>query len=77
MASLVIGRYGECLTLVVSSLTYITYVLSVAYIATPVVLVTSMFLGIFGGFLNTAAGSFLAKNSNESNRGSHSGINGR
>ena len=73
-ASAVIRRTGEKKVLVYCSAVYALYVLSVSYIVSPVVFVTSVVLGLCGGLLNTAGGAMLAKNSDDSNRGLHSGI---
>ena len=73
-APAVIRKYGEKRVLLLSTITYVAYVLSVAYIVVPVVAVTSIALGFGGALFNTCGGSFLAKNSDKSNRGLHSGI---
>jgi integral membrane sensor domain MASE1 len=57
-----------------SSLAYGTFAASVAYIALPVVMVTSICIGLFGAFLNIGGGVALADCTNDSNRGLYSGI---
>jgi MFS family permease len=73
-ASAVIRRAGEKKVLLLSAITYIAYTLSVSYIVAPVIAVTSIALGVGGALFNTAGGSFVAKNSDKSDRGLHSGI---
>eukprot|EP01052_Picozoa_sp_SAG31_P029218 SAG31_NODE_2887_length_4948_cov_3.419468_1_plen_329_part_00 len=74
LAPVIIRKLGDRMAMIVTSLAYSTYVVSVSYIITPVVVLTSINIGLCGGVLNTASGSFLAKNCDDSNRGLYSGI---
>ena len=74
LAPVAIRRLGERTAMILTSLAYCTYVVSVAWIITPVVILTSINIGLCGGVLNTAGGSFLAKNCDDTNRGQFSGI---
>lgn len=53
VAPVVIRKFGERMAMIVTSMAYWSYVLSVSYIVTPVVLLTSINIGLCGGVSST------------------------
>lgn len=49
VAPVVIRTFGERMAMIVTSMAYWSYVLSVSYIITPIVLLTSINIGLCGG----------------------------
>jgi hypothetical protein len=49
VAPVFIRKFGERMAMIVTSMAYWSYVLSVSYIITPVVLLTSVNIGLCGG----------------------------
>jgi hypothetical protein len=75
VAPLVVRRWGLRTTIFVSSLTYGAYVASFIWVFSPAVLLGSVTIGVFGAFMNCAAGTLLASCCDDSNRGLYTGLN--
>ena len=74
VAPAIIARWGVWRCLVYTTLAYCAFACSVSYIILPVVLLSSVFIGFFGAFLNIASGVALAECSTAATRGLYSGI---
>ena len=55
VAPVLIRKLGERMAMILTSFAYGVYVLSVSYIITPLVLLTSINIGLCGGVSDTAA----------------------
>ena len=53
-APLICRRWGLRNTIIISSVAYFTYVGSLVWVVSPLVLLTSIFIGILGAFMNCA-----------------------